>query len=87
MSLDALRSYMHIKKCTPTELEMALQIMGFANTSKNKKVVMLIREGGIDFVLACKILNTKISTARRTADRLERGLIKMEQFIKLRSGK
>ena len=82
-----LREYTHIKQCTPTELEMALQIMGFADTSKNKKVVMLIREGGIDFVLACKILNTKISTARRTADRLERGLIKMEQFIKLRAGK
>lgn len=86
MSLDALRNYTNIKQCTPTELEMAMQIMGFANTSKNKKVVMLIREGGIDFVLACKILNTKISTARRTADRLERGLIKMEQFIKLRAG-
>lgn len=86
MSTEALREYIRIKSCTPAELELAFQIMGFASESKNKKVVMLISNGGIDFVLACRILNTKISTARRTADRVERGLIRIEQLIKMRAG-
>lgn len=86
MSVETLREYNHIKSCTPAELELAFQIMGFASESKNKKVVMLISNGGIDFVLACRILNTKISTARRTADRVERGLIRIEQLIKMRAG-
>ena len=85
MSVEDLREYNHIKSCTPAELELAFQIMGFATASKNKKVVMLIREGGIDFVLACKILNTKISTARRTADRVERGLIRIGHLFSMRN--
>lgn len=87
MSADSLREYLNIKGCTPTELEMVFQIMGLSKPSKNKKVVFLIREGGIDFMLACKILNTKSSTARRTADRVERGLIKMGELFKLRANK
>ena len=86
MSTEALREYIRIKSCSPAELELAFQIMGFASESKNKKVVMLISNGGIDFVLACRILNTKISTARRTADRVERGLVRIEQLIKMRAG-
>lgn len=84
MNTESLREYENIKGCTPIELELAFKIMGFADSSKNKKVVMLISNGGIDFVLACKILNTKISTARRTADRVERGLIRISEFNKIR---
>lgn len=87
MSNETLREYRHIKKCTPTELELAFQILGFNLPTKNKKVIFLIREGGIDFMLACKILNTKSSTARRTADKIESGLIRIGEFIKLRANK
>jgi len=84
MNTEELREYRNIKANTPEELELAFSILGFPENSKNKKVVMLIREGGIDFVLACRILNTKISTARRTADRVEKGLIKIGEYIRMR---
>lgn len=85
MDTEKLREYNQIAGCTPEELELAFSIFGLVENSKNKKVVMLIREGGIDFMLACKILNTKSSTARRTADRVERGLMKINELIKLRA--
>ena len=83
--MNTLRDYKHIKACTPKELELTFEILGFNLPSKNKKVVMLIREGGIDFMLACKILNTKSSTARRTADRVEHGLIRINELNTLRA--
>lgn len=87
MDNEKLREYNNITGCTPDELELAFKIMGLSKPSKNKKVVFLVREGGIDFMLACKILNTKSSTARRTADRVERGLIRMGKFYKMRANK
>lgn len=84
MKHEELRKYARIKASTPEELELAFSILEVSEESKNKKVVMLIREGDIDFMLACKLLNTKSPTARRTADRVEKGLARLEKYVRMK---
>ena len=81
METQELREYANIKACTPEQLNLAFQILEVGNESKNKKVIMLFRDGKIDFLIACKALGAKKPTALRTADRMERGLMKIHKFI------
>ena len=84
MTIEAFIEYKNIKASTPAELDLIFSILGVAEISKNKKVIMLIREGGIEFSLACKVLNTKYPTAKRTANRVELGLIKINKYMELK---